>query len=297
MNYSTLNYTENQSNVLNEPPPLSKAHIRPFCYISDYDLDKSNPRIEYYSGASLIRTTKDAKIPAVGGGARGGIKGFSIASRRRLMELIATVKKDAELPCFVTLTYPNEFPTVQRAKRDLKIFFQRFDRKFLKSGKVWKLEPQERGAPHYHMLVWGVEEMDLFIWVLNNWFDIAGNGDENHYKFHAGLLRDSEKCVNRVKSFRGVWFYASKYIGKTFEVAEWGSQWTGRFWGVSGREYIPIATKSEINISRNEVIKLMRLQRRFMHLKHKRNLNSLKTFCNADFWIEKLVMPEAVWLP
>jgi hypothetical protein len=312
MSYFTSDHTKSQENTLNinglNSAPLSKAHIRPFNRYPNYwgshwggksrvdhddDFHIPVPKIEYYPGASLIRTTKDIKMPAIGGGLRGGIKGFSIQSRRRLMELIATVKRDAELPDFVTLTYPNEFPTVERSKRDLKVFFQRFDRKYPQSGKIWKLEPQERGAPHFHMLVWGCDTEDLFFWVLNNWFDIAGHGDPNHYKFHAGLLKDSKKCVTRVNSFRGVWSYASKYIGKTFEVAEWGSQWTGRFWGVSGREFIPIASKSEINLSKIEVTKIMRLQRRFMNMKTrtKRSLNSLKTFCNANFWVDKLVMP------
>jgi len=268
---------------------LSKAHIRPFSSMNNEN--ELNPRIQYYKGASLIRTTKGRKFPAVGGGLRGGVKGFSYQSRRRLMELIGKVKKDSELPNFVTLTYPSEFPTVERAKRDLKVFLQRFKRKYPYSGKIWKLEPQERGAPHYHMLVWGCEEIDLFIWVLNNWYEIAGNGDRNHYKFHAGLLKDSKPCVSKVKSFRGVWSYASKYIGKTFEVAEWGNQWVGRFWGVSGREYIPFADMSEISLPSYEIVKIMRLQRRFMKMKTKKNLNSLKTFCNADFWIEKLVAP------
>lgn len=293
LSYFTLNHIKVQENTLiNSAPdnvPLSKAHIRPFYYSPDYLNLESNPRIEFYPGASLIRTTKDNKLSAVGGGARGGIKGFSIQSRRRLMELIATVKRDAELPCFVTLTYPNEFPTVQRSKRDLKVFLQRFDRKFPQSGKIWKLEPQQRGAPHFHMLVWGPDQLDLFAWVVNNWFDIAGNGDIKHRKFHLGQLKGSQKCVTKVKSFRGVWSYASKYIGKTFEVAEWGNLWTGRFWGVSGREFIPTASKAEINLSKIQVTQIMRLQRRFMHMKSKRSLNSLKTFCNANFWIDKLV--------
>jgi hypothetical protein len=121
---------------------LSKAHR----------LDR---RIEYIRGASLLRTTKDKPMDQVGGGRRGYIKGFSKNSRRRLLEMIASVKRDADLPNFMTLTYPANFPTVERAKRDLKVFLQRLDRAYPGSGYIWKLEPQERGAPHYHLLVWG----------------------------------------------------------------------------------------------------------------------------------------------
>lgn len=139
------------------------------------------------------------------------------------------------------------------------------------------------------MLVWGVDQVSLFGWVVRNWYDIAGNGDENHFKFHLGVLKGSQKCVTEVRSFRGVWSYASKYIGKTFEVAEWGKQWTGRFWGVGGRENIPLGEKRTIEITQLQAVQFMRYQRRFMNTRTKRNLNSLKTFCNADFWISTLI--------
>ena len=256
--------------------PLSKAHIRP-----------SVPCVEYVKGASLIRTTKGKACPAVGGGKRGKIAGFSVQSRRRLMETIACVRRDVELPNFVTLTYPANFPTVEKAKRDLKVFLQRLNRKFPQAGYIWKLEPQERGAPHFHMLVWGVYTNDLFFWVVEAWHEIAGDGDPNHYKFHLGALRDSKPCVQQVRSWRGVWAYAAKYLGKTFEVAQWGSTWTGRFWGVGNRANIPFGERVVIEITEKEVVQTMRLQRRFMRQRKSRDLNSLKTFCDADQWIER----------
>jgi hypothetical protein len=257
--------------------PLSTTHIR--------------PRIEYVAGASLIKSTKDRKCEQKGGGKRSKIKGFSKQSRHRLMEKIGSIRRDAELPNFVTLTYPNEFPTVAKAKRDLKVFLQRLERQFPMAGGIWKLEPQDRGAPHYHMMVWGVDTDVLFRWTLDTWYEIAGGGDRNHYYFHAGLLKDSRRCVERVRSFRGVWSYASKYLGKTFEVAEWGSQWTGRFWGTFKPENIPFGETMEIEANQGQVAHFMRYQRRFMHMRTGRDLNSLKTFCDADQWIHKIIFP------
>jgi hypothetical protein len=269
-------------NSINQSVPLSKAHIRPFS-------DISIPRVEYYKGASLFRTTKDRPCVAVGGGRRGQIKGFTRQSRARLLELIACVLRDAELPCFVTLTYPAKFPTVERAKRDLKIFLQRITRRFPSVGYIWKLEPQERGAPHYHLLVWGVEVKDLLGWVCKNWYEIAGDGDQMHLLFHMGVLKGSRPCVSKVRSFRGVWAYAAKYLGKTFVVAEWGSKWTGRFWGVGNRSNIPFGKMQTIEIPLDEVYQVMRYQRRFMDMRKRKDLNSLKTFCDADQWIRKVV--------
>lgn len=260
--------------------PLSKAHIRP--------REDGIPKIEYYKGSSYLRSTKSLKFESVGGGKRKPIKGFSRQSRRRLLETIACIKRDQELPMFQTITYPGEFPSVERAKRDLKIFIQRLKRKFPQAGMIWKLEPQERGAPHYHSMIWGVDERELLIWTVNNWYEIAGNGDINHWKFHMGLLKNSKPCVQRVRSFRGVWAYAAKYLGKTFEVAEWGNKWTGRYWGVINRENIPFGEFEVIEVPYKFVVQSMRYQRRYMNMRMRKNLNSLKTFCNADYWIEKL---------
>ena len=240
-----------------------------------------------------MKTTKSLNMQQVGGGKRGKVKGFSRQSRRRLMMMIAQVRQDAELPEFVTLTYPDTFPTVERAKRDIKVFFQRLERQFPECGYIWKLEPQQRGAPHFHLLVWGCKEGELFRWVIENWYKIAGDGDINHWKFHAGVLEGTKPCVQKVKSFKGVWSYASKYIGKTFDVAEWGNQWTGRFWGVCNRENIPFGSIESIDATMKQVINIMRYQRRYSGIKP-RQYNSLTIFCDADQWIEKLTGNEGL---
>jgi hypothetical protein len=255
-------------------PPLSTAHIRPF--------------IEITVGASLIKSSKSRKFEPVGGGVRGSVKGFSRGSRRRLMLLIASVKRAADLPCFITLTYPDKFPDPDKAKRDLKIYIQRLHRKFPAAGLIWKMEPQERGAPHFHFLCWGVKENELFGFTVPNWYEIAGQGDINHLRFHAGALPGSVPCVSQVRSFKGVWSYASKYIGKTFQVAGWGDKWTGRYWGVSKRENIPFGEVYRVETTENRVCKLMRLQRRFSHIPAKGNMNSLSVFCDADQWHERM---------
>jgi len=200
--------------------------------------------------------------------------------------------RDAELPCFVTLTYPAKFPTVDRAKRDLKIFEQRLARRFPGSGGIWKLEPQERGAPHYHLLVWGPSVVELLGWVCKNWYEIAGDNDPMHLLFHMGTLKDSKPCVSKVRSWRGVWSYAAKYLGKTFQVADWGNKWTGRFWGVFNRENIPFGQMKTIHLPYTKAVQILRYQRRYMAMRKRKNLNSLKTFCDADQWISRLIIPK-----
>lgn len=279
--------------------PLSKSHIRPrgrenvgksqITYkIDDHgELVKvgKEPSVSWFVGSSILKTSQGSDGSQVGGGVRKSISGFSSDSRRRLMYSIASIRRDAELPCFVTLTYPNEFPSPKESKRHLKMFNQRLQRAFSGASAIWKLEPQERGAPHYHLLVWGVPEHDLFSFVINAWFEIAGNQVHNHLLFHMGLL-GNQKCVNQVRSWRGVWSYASKYLGKTFEVAGWDNLYTGRFWGYVNRELIPFGEFCEEEASSSQVFHVMRYQRRFS--KRKIGNKGFTLFCDADQWIKNI---------
>jgi len=255
--------------------PLSTVHKSPF--------------IEYCDGASLLKVSKSEPCKPPLGGKRGRVDGFSNSSRRRLMQTIAKVKRDADLPCFVTLTYPNEFPSPKESKRHLDIFIKRLKRRF-DVGGIWKLEPQERGAPHYHILVWGASVDDLGQYIPWTWFEIAGNGDKNHLYFHAGML-NNKPCVQEVRSFRGVWSYAAKYLGKTFTVAGWDNQETGRFWAVFNRHLIPFGEVKIIEITKSKAVHIMRYQKRYAQLK-RRNYPSLSTYCDVNQWINNVMVRE-----
>ena len=263
---------------------LSTAHI--------------SPQICYYDGASLFKVSKGGQCDAIAGGKRGRIHGFSQASRLRLMRVIAKVKRDADLPLFVTLTYPDEFPSPEESKIHLDNFIRRLQRRCPKMGMIWKLEPQMRGAPHYHCMVWGVSFILLSSYVPQMWFEIAGGGDPNHLAWHEGRLgHGNQHCVQRVRSFRGVWSYASKYLGKTFDVARWDKKWTGRFWGVINPQNIPFGELRELVITRRLAVQIMRYERRFTRTpqaskKKKYHISgdrrSLIIFCDASQWAERL---------
>lgn len=247
------------------------------------------PFVEWRDGASIIKVSKNRTCPQTGGGVRGVCKGFSRGSRTRLMSTIAGVRRDAELPCFVTLTYPNSFPEPKQSKKHLKAFVMRAKRAFPEVGIIWKLEPQQRGAPHYHLLVWGASQSVLRAFVPIAWHEIAGGGDPLHLLWHEGKLSNGNKhCVQKVRSFKGVWYYASKYLGKTFEVAGWDSLQVGRFWAVVSPANIPFGELCRVEISTKKTHSLMRYQRRYAKLKG-RDYPSLKVFCNASEWIDKLV--------
>lgn len=245
------------------------------------------PFVEWRQGASILKVSKAEPTKQTGGGLRGIVKGFSRGSRRRLMSKIAGVRREAALPCFVTLTYPKSFPEPKQSKYHLKLFIQSMKRAFPEVGIIWKLEPQQRGAPHYHLLVWGSNEKNLRAWVPTAWFDIAGGGDNLHLLWHEGKLKNKH-CTQQVNSFNGVWAYASKYLGKTFEVAGWDSKAVGRFWAVVNPANIPFGELQSEPITRGEAVQVMRYQKRFAKLKS-RSYPSITIFCDSEQWIDKLI--------
>jgi len=256
--------------------PLSTVHISPF--------------VEYRAGAGLLKAHRGGqKDEPPEGGLRGEVKGFSNAARLRLMRTIAGVKLDADLPLFITLTYPETFPDARSSKKHLDTFFKRFTRAFPEHGSIWKLEPQKRGAPHYHLLTWGLELSKVAVFVPGAWYDIAGNGDIKHLRWHMGEFQN-QHCVQQVHSREGVMRYASKYLGKTFEVEGW--ERVGRYWGVVGRSNIPFGELVTEEVTRKEAIEVMRYQRRFAHLKGSSKKSST-IFCDADQWIKKIGLPES----
>lgn len=265
---------------------LSKSHNRPFGEIPRGKNAKP-PSLTWRDGASILKASQGSDGRQRGGAERGSIQGFSASSRRRLMYAIASIRRDADLPCFVTLTYPKTFPSPKESKRHLKMFCQRLQRAYTQVSAIWKLEPQERGAPHYHLLVWGVDVQELKHFVPYAWHDIAGQGDEFHIMFHLGLLHQSKHCVSLVNSFRGVWSYASKYLGKTFEVAGWEEKYTGKFWGYVNRSLIPFGALCELQVTSKSAFHVMRYQRRFSG--RKTSNKGFTLFCDADQWIKNIV--------
>jgi hypothetical protein len=246
------------------PLGLSTGHISPF------------GSVEFYKGGSLV-VAKRAKICTVnsGGGIRGYIQEFSRKARRRLMQKVSMTKRDL-IPMFVTLTYPSEYPSDAREwKRHLDVFDKRLRRKFPKVGYFWKLEPQKRGAPHYHLMVWGVEYLELFMFVAGTWYEVVNSGDEKHLR--AGTR------VEMVRSWRGVMAYASKYLGKVQDLPA-GWNYPGRFWGCRGA--IPWAELISKSVTDREAARFMRYMRRFMRAQA-RQYKTLSMFAASDFWYER----------
>ena len=184
---------------------------------------------------------------------RGKIERFSSDARRRMMQKVAQVPhaRLLQMPTFVTLTYPNEWDDDGRAwKEDLARFYIRFKRAYGDVPVVWKLEFQQRGAPHFHLLIYFSDATGYTAqfkqWVSLNWYECVRSGDQLH------LLAGTR--VEPVRSVRGVQFYCAKYMAKTVDI----KKNVGRFWGVWNWRKLDIRPK-QVLLTELEFYKLRRV--------------------------------------
>lgn len=233
---------------------LSTAHISP----------QEKPAFELITHLGGTYTKLKGTGQATGGGSRGCIGGFSRSSRQRLQRRMASINVAEVFPhrSFVTLTYPGQFPACRKEwKRHLDAFFKRLFRKYNVQAVVWKLEPQKRWAPHYHLIVITDDPLDRE-WTAQAWFEIVGSGRPEH-------LRAGTQC-DPIRSWRGVLSYASKYLGKV-EERSLPSYWRnpGRWWGVRGKLPIEAITQA---LTKEEGTKVRRVMRRFLQAKFGRKV-------------------------
>ncbi len=236
------------------PLSLSSEHISPRKQLSD------SPTVTYAKGGNYAKV----RIPGIYNGVRakrGDVRGFSARSQRALLARVNSIDQGrcrAGDFAFVTLTYPRAFPTASASKIDLDNFLKRLEREHGLRWLIWKLEPQQRGAPHYHLLVHVGASFDpakLCAWVAHAWHDLAGGGDANHLKWHLGLL-GNRPCVEQVRDWQGVGNYAAKYLGKTsLGDEEW--QHPGRFWGERRADLSPITLVTQ-DVPQAAAVKLRR---------------------------------------
>lgn len=192
---------------------------------------------------------------------RGKIRQFSRKARSRMIQAMCQVDTRSLPPglLFVTLTYPRHYsedPTDWH--RDLEVWCKRLARKMPDVFGFWKLEFQKRGAPHFHLLLFGgPHDGPRFTafrsWVTSSWFEVVRSGDPLHRK--AGTN------VQRVKSVRQLVRYASKYIGKSEDDERQAG--IGRVWGVINPTAVPTAIHT-ITVSEGEFFALRRVFKRFM---------------------------------
>lgn len=244
-------------------------------------LSRCHNRTGYYGQwseqGSLLAVKKYGSLPPIRTGqTRGCVTQFSAKSRRRMLRRFATVDRTAlSRSLLVTLTYPRSFPVESSTfKRHFHTFSVRLRRTFPNSSAIWKLEFQQRGAPHYHLIVMGVPFLARQ-WLSRVWFEIVGSGDERH--------RLAGTQVQRCKSTRKALSYAAKYVAKV-SAGEAPSS-PGRFWGVIGRQSLA-SSESHWHLDRRGYSRLSRAIRNLAHSRRRvpsqRRYNASWIFCRGD---------------
>jgi hypothetical protein len=195
---------------------LSTGHISPGRYWAEVAP----------SGQYIAVRTKGVRQCKAPHSTRGIVHGFSRKSRGRMLRQVAKIDTTVlSSSLLVTLTYPAAFPTESYTYRQ---HFHNFSRRLVKtfptSSAIWKLEFQDRGAAHYHLIVTGVPFLARG-WLSRVWYQTVGSGDPRHLR--AGTQ------VNRCKSARKACAYAAKYVAKVSDDVP--AFHVGRFWGVVGR--------------------------------------------------------------
>jgi len=209
----------------------------------------------------------------------GDIHGFSRGSRMRLLQKMSVIDKDAVFssPClspkFITLTYGQAWPDPETAKADLRRFLKRLSYHHFKSHTyefscLWRLEFQARGAPHFHLIIFGLpfthksRIRDLWGDSIGRQYWDTGRKDR---PFYAPITR-----IERIKSYNGVMSYSSKYTAKpsVFNYRPYLSKdgqptengqpnttekptATGRVWGIIGKKHLPLSEKHTRRLDRD----------------------------------------------
>lgn len=143
--------------------------------------------------------------------------GFSKQSRKRLLEYMARLDCEKYFEAggqavFVTYTYPRDFPSDRKAKRHLRALLMRVARRWRLAAGIWRMEHQQRGAPHFHIILFGIGPADCPL-VRSLWAKVIG---------YAGGQAPLQVRAEPVTSWRKLQNYVAKYCAKSSGEAERG---------------------------------------------------------------------------
>jgi hypothetical protein len=216
-----------------------------------------------------------------GRGIRDRVRGFSRESRTNLLRRLASINRGAFKAfkgrmIFVTLTYPREYPEdPEVCKNHLKALRRRLQRKFGEFAGFWRMGIQERGAWHFHLLLFvgpsvgPIDELRRFI--SSSWHEVTGKFSEGHLR--AGT------SVDVVKKWKEATSYVERYMAKPEEFPE-GLE-TGRIWGIWNKELLPIRWETT-KVSLKDAFKIRRIYSKLAKRKGVSSLRRITVFVRHE---------------
>jgi hypothetical protein len=238
---------------------------------------RNGEKLEPEEGGDLEDETEDGK--------RAEITDFSQKSRRHFRDDLSRILNEARRTAVLTTyTYPAEFPdaTDRICKAHLEQMNKRLVRAISDASGHWKLEFQDRGAPHFHCILYGLTEEKMIAafpaspaamnkwkgaikagkmtpglvglqeWMSQAWFEIVGSGDEKHLR--AGVRIETVRDPNAA-----VW-YMSSYASKSDQTLP-GFR-VGRYWGSFNKKHLPFAPVEVDQLTQRQAVVVARCLRK-----------------------------------
>ncbi len=185
--------------------------------------------VELYDRLVTVKDTRGGTARAAKNAPRGYVRGMSNKSRTRLLRLFAQIRRP-DPAWFVTLTYHDFVEDFEQWKRDLDTFHRAIVRRYPDHAGLWRLQFQQRGAPHYHLLLWTCcpdeTREDFEAWCACAWLRIIGQDRRAN--------REHGVDVEHVTDIRGCGFYLALYNSDREQDRR--DIRTGREWGVWHKE-------------------------------------------------------------
>jgi hypothetical protein len=238
--------------------------------------------LEIHSGISFIKRLEPSQ-GTKGGGRRGKVSNFTKASRKRLLQKMATYRHMDD-GYFATFTYPGHFTwTPENCKSHMAALRKRI-LYFLPGARViWRMEIKQRlsgesigePVPHFHLLIFGLPygmESELTKLLGDMWNEIANNQTQDF----AYLISE----VKQIRSRKHAVYYASKYAAKIDDGLD---EQFGRHWGVFGQWDDSMSLSASMTM--REMIQLKRLVRSWLKSRGKRSIARLFAGIRQDFGI------------
>lgn len=178
--------------------------------------------------------------------------GLSEQSRRNLHKKLSTIKADA-VSYTMAFTLPADFESILPAEVHrlfCDVLCSRFKAapQFANIGFGWKQELQERGALHYHSLIFGIDGEEakkrVWSWLADQWTRlVCANSSETDREHHRWWHADRPEAFQLVDNFAG---YFAKYVGKNEDAPGSIEGVPGRWWGFVNRPAIPFVEATEL---------------------------------------------------
>jgi len=168
-------------------------------------------------------------------------------------------------PTFLTLTYSKQFPDCQTAKKHLWNFIKRLRRRSPeKFSCIWRLELQDRDAPHFHLIIFNMPFIDKLI-IQRLWAECVS---EQYWDYSAEEVRYPFTRIEAIYDHKKLCCYVSKYIAKQDDASPEDNasssgfnnepylavkeNTNGRLWGVINKTMLPFVKISQMVIDYEE---------------------------------------------